>query len=245
MQTNIEMSERLQRLEHRLRRTQFAAGAAVAAAIAVAGAKQLWATAAVVPTTVLRARGLIIEDVNGRPRLLLGAPTPRVAQRTRTEEVNGIVLLGENGSDRVVIAYPGIEPQVLGKVEKRSIAVPSAGLLINDADGNERAGFGVSDDGKRVSLGLDYADRDAMGLLVSPAFSGLAVFARDGERNDQVTAGVGRDGTATLKVADVNGDEHFMVEAGRDSVPRLFLLNPATHKLENVTSKLVPTERSR
>ena len=149
---------------------------------------------------ILHLRGLVIEDAEGHPRLLLGAPTPEVAGRKRKEAVAGIVLLGPNGADRVVIAYPGIEPQVMGKVEKRSVAVASAGLLINDTDGNERAGFGVSDDGSRISLGLDYADRDALGLLVSPSFSGLAVFARDGERNDQITAGVGRHGDQRSKL---------------------------------------------
>lgn len=189
---------------------------------------------------VLRVRGLIIEDDQGHPRIILGAPTPNVAGRKRSEGVDGIVLLGPNGADRVVMSYPGLEPQVMGKVEKRSIAVPSAGLVINDSDGNERAGFGVSDDGARISLGLDYADRDAMGLLVSPGFSGLAIFARNGERNDQVTIGVLKDGTSMAKLADSNGDEHIMAEARKDTPLKLLLQNPTTHKLQDVRGKLVP-----
>jgi len=76
------------------------------------------------------------------------------------------------------MSYPGYEPQVLGKIAHRSVPLSSAGLMLNDAEGNERAGMGASDDGTRVSLGLDYADRDALGMLVSPTFSGLAIFAR-------------------------------------------------------------------
>ncbi len=112
--------------------------------------------------------------------------------------------------------------------------------VINDSDGNERAGFGVSDDGNRVSLGLDYSDRDAMGLLVSPNFTGLAAFARNGERNDQITLGVMKSGTAQLKLADVNGDEHFMMEAQKGRTPRFQLQNSTTHKLQDVTGKLIP-----
>lgn len=189
---------------------------------------------------VLRVRGLIIEDDQGRPRIVFGAPTPNVVGRKRSEGVDGMVLLGPNGADRIVISYPGLEPQVMGKVEKRSIAFPSAGLVINDSEGNERAGFGVSDDGTRISLGLDYADRDAMGLLVSPGFSGLAVFARNGEHNDQVTIGVLKDGTSMAKLADSNGDEHIMAEARKDSPLKLMLQNPTTHKLQDVSGKLVP-----
>jgi len=90
----------------------------------------------------LHLRGLVIEDDQGRPRVLLGAPAPNVAGRRRREAVDGIVLLGPNGADRVVISYPGLEPQVMGKVETRSVAIPSAGFLINDSEGNERAGLG-------------------------------------------------------------------------------------------------------
>jgi len=189
---------------------------------------------------VLRLRGLVIEDERGRPRLLLGAPTPSVSGRTRQEPVSGIVLLGSNGADRVVIAYPGLEPQVMGKVQTRSIPVPSAGLLINDAEGNERAGLGASDDGNRVSLGLDYADRDAMGLLVSPTFSGLATFARSGEHNDQITVGVLKDGTATFKLADSNGDEGVIVEVRKGAPLKVLVQNPTTHKLEDVARKITP-----
>lgn len=188
---------------------------------------------------IIRARGIVIEDSYGKARVVLGAPTPDIPGRTRTEAVNGILLLGPNGADRMVISYPGIEPQVMGNVGKRSIAVPSAGLMINDEHGNERAGFGVSDDGNRISLGLDYSDRDAMGLIVSPNFSGLAAFSRTGERNDQITLGVMKNGTAQLKLADSNGDEHFILEAQKDSAPKFQLLNSSKHKLENVAAKLV------
>ena len=50
---------------------------------------------------ILRVRGLVIEDAEGRPRALLGAPFPRVLGRKRQDEgSNALVFLNEEGSDR-------------------------------------------------------------------------------------------------------------------------------------------------
>lgn len=188
---------------------------------------------------VLRVRGLVIEDEQGRPRILLGSPTPTVAGRKRSDPVDGFVLLGPNGADRFVISYPGYEPQVMGQVQKRLHDAPSAGFMINDADGNERAGLGTTDDGTRTALGMDYSDRDALGLLVSPSFSGVAMFARSGPRNDQIAMGITRDGTATAKLADSNGDEGVIADV-KGGTLKLQVRNSKTSKLEDVSNKLLP-----
>ncbi len=189
---------------------------------------------------VLRVRGLIIEDEQGHARILLGTPTPKVAERKRIDPVDGLVLLGPNGADRFVASYPGYEPQVQGKVGLRQYNSPSAGLMINDADGNERIGLGTSDDGTRSALGMDYTDRDALGLLVSPNFSGLAMFARNGPKNDQVTINISKDGTASAKLADSNGDEGIIAEVKQGAILKLQARNPKTSKLEEVSGKLFP-----
>jgi hypothetical protein len=189
---------------------------------------------------VLRARGLIIEDGQGRARILLGAPTPAVAERKRTDPVDGLVLLGPNGTDRFVASYPGYEPQVQGKVRQRQDNAPSAGLMINDADGNERIGLGTSDDGTRSALGMDYTDRDALGLLVSPNFSGLAMFARSGPKSDQVTISIAKDGTASAKLADSTGDEGIIANVKQGATLRLQARNPKTSKLEEISGRLFP-----
>jgi hypothetical protein len=183
---------------------------------------------------ILRARGIILEDENGRPRVLLGAPAPAVSGRRRAEPVNGLLILGPNGSDRLLVSYPGIDPQVNGRVMKRiNQADESAGIMINDPEGNERAGFGASDAG-RIALGMDYSDRDAIGLLVSPDFTGFAAFARSGQLNDQVVFGVQKDGTSMFKLADPNGDEHVILEVPPRGNMRALVMNPATRKLEDV-----------
>ena len=79
-----------------------------------------------------------------------------------------------------------------------------------------------------------------MGLLVSPGFSGIVGFARAGERNDQFTLGVQKDGTATFKLADGNGDEGIIADVHKGAALKLQVANPATHKLEDVTKRLMP-----
>ena len=112
---------------------------------------------------VLRARGLIIEDEAGRERILIGAPVPEAANRVRTDEArvqevwasrypdadgymgyyqgyshetNGLLILSEDGFDRLVLGDPVPDPNI-----GRRIA-PSTGMVINDLEGFERMGYG-------------------------------------------------------------------------------------------------------
>ena len=127
---------------------------------------------------VLRARGLIIEDEAGRERILIGAPVPEAANRVRTDEArvqevwasrypdadgymgyyqgyshetNGLLILSEDGFDRLVLGDPVPDPNI-----GRRIA-PSTGMVINDLEGFERMGYGfkVVNGLGRVGLGLD------------------------------------------------------------------------------------------
>ena len=88
---------------------------------------------------VLRARGLIIEDEAGRERILIGAPVPEAANRVRTDEArvqevwasrypdadgymgyyqgyshetNGLLILSEDGFDRLVLGDPVPDPNI-------------------------------------------------------------------------------------------------------------------------------------
>ncbi len=145
---------------------------------------------------VLRARGLIIEDEAGRERILIGAPVPEAANRVRTDEArvreiwapryedgeaymgyyqdydhaaNGIVILSEDGFDRIVLGDPVPDPNI-----GRRIA-PSTGLVVNDAEGFERTGYGVKvvDGTYRVGLGLD-SNRGGEGLILTLDDDGVA-----------------------------------------------------------------------
>jgi hypothetical protein len=101
---------------------------------------------------VLRVRGIVIEDSSGIPRLLLGAPISSKG-RKRQDAVTGLVLLGEDGSDRLTIGTADYV-QINGTLQHR--VAKGIGVLLNDVSGNERGGFGFLDNG-RVTLGLDRA----------------------------------------------------------------------------------------
>ncbi|MCZ0933627.1 MAG: hypothetical protein OXJ54_00435 [Gemmatimonadetes bacterium] len=142
---------------------------------------------------VIRARGLIIEDATGRERILLGAPVPEAADRVRTDEArvrevwgprfpdaymdfyqdyshetNGMLILSEDGFDRLVVGDPVPDPNI----GRRS--APTTGMVINDVEGFERTGYGLSPvDGRyNVGLGLD-TDRIEEGLVLLLEDDGL------------------------------------------------------------------------
>lgn len=66
-------------------------------------------------------------------------------------ETNGMLILSENGFDRLVVGDPVPDPNI-----GRRIA-PSTGMVINDDEGFERTGYGVLpvNGSYNVGLGLD------------------------------------------------------------------------------------------
>ena len=51
---------------------------------------------------ILRAKGLIIEDGDGRARILLGAPFPKVPERSRQDApTTSMIFLDQEGHDRL------------------------------------------------------------------------------------------------------------------------------------------------
>jgi hypothetical protein len=176
-------------------------------------------------TEILRARGLIIEDEDGRARIIIGAPVPQVGGRRRSDPASGIVVLSETGVDRVAIGYPAPSPQIEGSVHPR--VAGQAGIVIDDADGNERGGFGVLDNGT-VSLGLDYPGREAVSLAVVPGqgFAGLTVNAPQGSKSERAEIGVLSDGTSLLKLADTGGSERAMLMVQGETPAKLLGISP-------------------
>ena len=152
---------------------------------------------------VLRARGLIIEDDQGRERILIGAPIPEAKNRVRTDlervkaiwgarmppsymdayktyenGMSGILVLDANGFDRVAMG-DSVPDLNFGK----RIA-PFSGVVINDEDGFERTGYGLlkSENLRRVVLELDNANsQDAAGLSVTDK-GPIGLNVSDGDR---------------------------------------------------------------
>jgi hypothetical protein len=114
---------------------------------------------------VIRTRGIVIEDNQGRPRLLLGAPIPDIKGRKRHDDLtNGIVLLEESGTDRLIVG-DALAPQIAGKVALRKGTEQASGFWINDSNGNERGGYITT--GDDALLTLDYRKSDAFHLTAS------------------------------------------------------------------------------
>lgn len=144
---------------------------------------------------IIRVKGIIVEDAQGRARILIGAPAPDVEERVRTNPARaeatwgrngyqwwrlnndavGMLILDENGHDSVALGSPVPDP-----LNGRRIA-PSNGLSFANRQGVERGGMGYmynADNGvDRATLGLDSASGEGTGLIADKdGTNGLWVF---------------------------------------------------------------------
>jgi hypothetical protein len=78
--------------------------------------------------------------------------------------VRGLVVVDENGMERVRIGAPLPDPPFLGKRGQRQ--GPVSGILLMDADGTERSGY-VTDENGQVYLTLDNKARQAAQFLAN------------------------------------------------------------------------------
>lgn len=138
---------------------------------------------------VIRAKGIIIEDAQGKDRILIGAPVPFSKNRVRTDTAkvrkhwasqfgnpdqymgwyskykhssNGIVFMNERGFDEVLVGEDLADANVGVRMYKIS------GLLVNNKEGWERIGAGVNtlENGKtRQGFGVDDESGEAMHMI--------------------------------------------------------------------------------
>jgi hypothetical protein len=240
MNERTAVEDRIIFLEHRIRRLQFAGVLGVLGFVIVGYcAFHSSSVRADDSGQILRVRGLVVEDAQGRPRILLGAPVPKVPGRKRQDDNIGIILVGENGADRVAIGDPTPAPQAGGKVVQR--IAPGTGLVVDDVQGNERGGIGVLDNG-RGAVCMDYPDpinRDAVCIGVIPgAFAGLIVNAPSGDEGERAMMAVMNDGTSIMKLADTDANERAMVLVQGNSPAQFLVLDPKTHSKVNVLADI-------
>lgn len=129
---------------------------------------------------LIRTKGIIVEDENGKDRILIGAPIPQSKDRVRTDTALvrkyfvpdvardpnqymewykkyrhtafGMVILNEKGIDVMQVGDQLSDPNV-----GRRMFLPT-GILLNNQKGMEVGGFGTHtfNDGRSgVALGLD------------------------------------------------------------------------------------------
>lgn len=181
---------------------------------------------------VLRVRGLIIEDAQGRARILLGAPFPSVPERIRQDATGtDLVFLDEKGYDRFRVgemlpAMPGFHR--IGT---------AYGATILDTKGNERGGLGFLSNGKnvnRATIALDRAGNgsvsaDAVGMIVDDAtgMAGTAVLYPPTRDRDQEAIMIGTQGNnAFFTFEDLEGKNRTSL-ALTDGKPTFELFDPA------------------
>jgi hypothetical protein len=155
-------------------------------------------------TDVIRTKGIVIVDSLGRERIIIGTPIPYTASRVRTNmdkavkawgkdgeqsfkswyskldhSVNGIVMLDEEGFDRLAIGQTVPDPSI-GK----RIGV-ATGIMINDQNGDERTGYALLHvkGQNRVNIGFDRKD-GTEGVVMGVLEDGTAgVYASSKEKS--------------------------------------------------------------
>jgi hypothetical protein len=206
----------------RLERTLLAAAATGVLAIAGCLAVREPDAPALDGERLLRVRGIVVEDAAGRPAIVLGADVAAVPGRVRTDSVRGLVLLSPEGRDVLQLGRVG-GPQLGGTVQER--VSPATGLAVADAQGDERAGFGLFDNGQ-AGWGLDFPDGEGLVALVDPA-RGLAglVLQSPGEGATQRMLLLNSTEGARLELCDEQGRPRVHLGVPAAAAPKLEVLD--------------------
>lgn len=152
---------------------------------------------------LLRTRGIVIVDKNDNERILIGAPVPYASNRIRTDTIrakdawgfihpdymefykkydhsaNGILILDENGHDRIAIGNNAPDPNI-----GRRIA-PLSGIALNDENGFERTGYGILKVNgiDRVTLGMD-TNKGTEGMVLTVDDDGTTGVSIRGQKHN-------------------------------------------------------------
>ncbi|ULQ57600.1 hypothetical protein KJS94_05225 [Flavihumibacter rivuli] len=207
------MEERIHQLERQLRRQQ----KLILLMILVAPTLLFLAFRKAPKDDVIRTRGIIVVDDAGRERILIGAPVPYAANRVRTDtakvkaswakgfspqymewyknydhSANGMVILDENGYDRLALGSSVPDPNTGKRIGK------STGLIINDEKGFERSGYGlINVDGQnRMVLGLDRSN-GAEGIALAIFEDQTAGLILNDQSKDLFVGNAGKDNFLT------------------------------------------------
>ncbi len=130
--------------------------------------------------------------------------------------VRQLVIVDAKGTDRVVIAAPVPDPQVMGKRVSRRTA--GTGVQINDASGNERGGLAMLDDGSFV-VGIDDERGGERAHLYFIPTRGAGVLLQDGKDRAHISlfipAGGEHPGRPELEMTDEAGKISTSLPASR------------------------------
>jgi hypothetical protein len=216
-----EVLNRIDVLERKLRHARLGLLFAFALAAFAAFASPQPATATGQATEILRVKGLVIEDAMGRPRIIMGAPAPKVEGRRRQDELVGLAYIDENGADRLTF---GKEPDPMTGEGIKPRRVGGAGILIHDKDGIERGGYAVLDDGM-AALTIDWPKSgEAVTMGANNDFAALAAwhFSPPGQYREAVTIGaIRKSDTGFVRFSDTKANQRLLLAAKGNAEPEL------------------------
>ncbi len=108
------------------------------------------------------------------------------SQRDGILHLRGLAIEDQNGHERLQAGAPLPDPMVHGVRRKRSGLV--SGLLILNANGNERGGFVTADSSGEAFLGLDSEDEQKVLLLANPKGGVNFILTNNDGNSVQLTA---------------------------------------------------------
>ena len=117
---------------------------------------------------VVTARGLVIVDEAGRPRVVVGAPASAALDDPRLAQTTGMIVL--DAEDRLAVAAGADPPLIMvGDSLSRRIGSTNGFTFYDPRNGKERGGVGAFEDG-RANMCIDYgnASKEAAYMTVAP-----------------------------------------------------------------------------
>jgi hypothetical protein len=211
-QTQLDRIERLERFVKKIKLHSLLAVVVVGCLFIVGK----FSAASPQDSKIIHVRGIVVEDESGHPRMLLGAPIS-IQGRKRQDELNGLAILSADGTDRLTIGTAG-DVQINGKIEHR--IANGVGMLLNDAQGNERGGFGYLDNG-RVVLGLDRAHgTEGVTLSVNDQDGWAGLGVKDLASWIVISMGNSKEDGTRLLFRDAKGTDRVFLGV-KDSLPKL------------------------
>jgi hypothetical protein len=100
--------------------------------------------------------------------------------------VRGLVVVDNNGIERVWIGTPAPEPLVLGKRLPRGSSV--SGIILFDEEGNERSGYGTTNGSSNVLFTLDSLSQQHVLFMAGPQGDPF-LYLWDGNNSARISVG--------------------------------------------------------
>ena len=127
-----------------------------------------------------------------------------------------IDIVGDDGIIRMTLSAKTPPPIIDGIQYERAVGV--AGMILYDAEGSERGGFGIADTpgGTSAVLALDHPAMDAAGWRVSPDGSVMFVI-------NQAPALIREPGIGNRLIPGVNTPTRVKLSVGSDGTPAIAL----------------------